>query len=192
VPPIQQQRAVRPQTKSRFQISVGDAVGPTSQNARQPANLSQGAGVQTNNGIANMLFNVFEGGEETVANSEYNDGVSNRVLHLSGLVSISEVTIRKPYNPRTDLVIYQWFDRLKHAQPGVSVSISPVEYAPGTEEATVLTELQTVFTDCIITSVNTPSVDRMSSDSAELEIKFRPNYVTRPNASGAGGTGTGA
>lgn len=182
-----QSRKIKPKNNASFYVSVSDAVLGTNEAAGAGVN-PQGGATQTANGIANIKFTHFEGGNQPVNVSSYNNGVDNVELPLAGLRGrISDITLKKPYSPEEDYLVYAWFERYKDSQPGVSVSITPISYKSATSEPEVLTAMQVVFTDCIIIDISTPMVDRTSSDVSMLEIKLAPSYVRYPNSPGGSG-----
>lgn len=119
-------------------------------------------------------FVALEGGEYTQELGQYGEG--DKSMHYSiGVSSVEEITIRGAFkNPLSirlleELNTYMKSPNFLTVNQYVAVK-SGQDYLPG--------ELIKSFTQCTLVGIAGPTYDEIGSDTAMVEVRLRPTYVT--------------
>lgn len=112
-------------------------------------------------------FTSFSGIRDTAANSQYADGVRQRVFQLKGVKTLQEATISTPFDPR---VHYDMVDFWKsHGCEFVTITVTPVTCG---EDPQPLGSRTIIIPDAQFTSLSFGQVDRTSGAPSTIEMTF--------------------
>jgi hypothetical protein len=111
-------------------------------------------------------FTEFDGGQPTREVQKYPLGLKDEMGSVVGLVAVSDITLRTPYDPSIhDEVMQTW---LNYCGEPIDIVVQPMKVCPEmTEDGK-----QRVYTGCVPAALKPPGVKRGGSGVSMLEMTF--------------------
>lgn len=137
--------------------------------------ISQKQARITISALPGVFWTSIDGGDMSHEAVKYNDGTNGQEKTFTGMLSISDITLMKPYDPTNDRIIQDFISGQRSRPTPFSVAVTPV--AADLQGSLLQGGQGVTYPNCVFISYKPAKFDRDGSGIAKVEMTIAVNSL---------------